>query len=170
MKNTIRSHRLMAAMVAAGLLAGCASGSDLAANAYSSDQVNTAQKAETVKILAVMPAKVKVTNKQEQRDAQLVGGLLGAILGGNTSKSNNQKRVQGAIVGGAAGAITGTLVPGQVLVSGVSITYLYHKQTYNSVEVGNICQYQPGMAVMVSSKANETRIQPNAVCPPTKKS
>jgi hypothetical protein len=72
----------------------------------------------------------------------------------------------GAVAGGAVGAAAGSLVPGQVLVDGVSITYTDHGSTFSSAQVGRTCEYAPGQAIMVSTWPTETRIQPNHECPP----
>ena len=159
-----------AVAVAVGL-AGCqTTGQEYGANVYSAGQVNTRQEAVTVQILAVLPAKVQVSNEQNQRAAAIAGGLLGALAGGiagaNVGHSHQTNTVLGAAGGGAAGAALGSLVPGTVLVDGVSLAYKQAGKVYNSAQVGQLCQYQPGTAVMVSSGPNETRIQPNAVCPP----
>lgn len=152
-------------------LAACAQpGADAGANVYSEGQVNTRQKAEVVNILAVMPAKVKVSNAENQRTAQIAGGLLGAVAGaglgaGLSSHNALATGAVGAVGGGAVGAAAGSLVPGQVLVDGVSITYSDHGSTFNSAQVGRMCQYAPGQAIMVSTSPTETRIQSNATCP-----
>jgi outer membrane lipoprotein SlyB len=72
----------------------------------------------------------------------------------------------GAVGGGAVGVAAGSLVPGQVLVDGVSITYTDHGGTFSSAQVGKTCEYVPGQAIMVSTSPTETRVQPNATCPP----
>jgi outer membrane lipoprotein SlyB len=48
---------------------------------YTQAQVNTRQNADVVNILAVMPAKVQVSNAENQRTARIAGGLLGAAAG-----------------------------------------------------------------------------------------
>ncbi|MDI4463003.1 hypothetical protein E7V43_23185, partial [Escherichia coli] len=37
-----------------------------------------------------------------------------------------------------------------------------------STQVGKACQFTTGLAVLISTKDNETRIQPNATCPEKK--
>jgi len=164
----MRCTRLQWALVL--LLAGCqATGANLASNVYTPDQVNTRQDAKVVKILAVMAAKVQVDNTQQKQEAQVFGALLGAVAGGvvgnNVGGRGYGGSTIGAAVGGVGGAAAGSLVPGNVLVDGVSITYEDNGATFNSVEVGQLCQFAPGDAVVVSSAQNETRIQPNATCP-----
>lgn len=162
------------AAITAVALAGCQTpGQEYGANVYNAGQVNTRQEAVTVQIIAVLPAKVQVSNAQNQRAAQIAGGVLGALAGGlagaNIGRYHQTNTVLGAAGGGVAGAAVGSLVPGMVLVDGVSIAYKQEGKVYNSAEVGQLCQFQPGTAVMVSTGPNETRIQPNAVCPPPPK-
>jgi outer membrane lipoprotein SlyB len=152
-------------------LMGCqAPGENLKANVYRSDQVNTAQQATIANILAVLPAKIEADNAQQKQAAQLAGGLLGGIAGGVAgSHLASYNRVGGAALGavggGTVGVLAGSLVPDKVLVEGVSITYEINGMTLNSAQVGRLCEYVPGKAVVVSTGPTETRIQPNAVCP-----
>ena len=152
-------------------LATCAQpGAESAPNVYTQGQVNTRQKADVVNILAVMPAKVQVSNAENQRTAQIAGGLLGAAAGaglgaGLAHHNALATGTVGAVGGGAFGAAAGSLVPGQVLVDGVSITYTDHGSTFSSAQVGRACEYAPGQAIMVSTSPTETRIQPNHECP-----
>jgi outer membrane lipoprotein SlyB len=156
-------------------LAACAQpGAESAANVYTQGQVNTRQKADVVNILAVMPAKVQVSNAENQRTAQIAGGLLGAAAGAGLGAGLAHHNVLatgtvGAVGGGAVGAAAGSLVPGQVLVDGVSITYTDHGSTFSSVQVGRTCEYVPGQAIMIATTPTETRIQPNHECPPPAK-
>jgi outer membrane lipoprotein SlyB len=125
-------------------LAACAQpGAESAANVYSQGQVNTRQKAEVVQVLAVMAGL----------------GTHNALAAGTV----------GAVGGGVVGSAAGSLVPGQVLVDGVSITYTDHGDTFNSAQVGRLCEYAPGQAIMISTSPTETRIQANATCPPPSK-
>jgi outer membrane lipoprotein SlyB len=153
------------------LLAGCqATGEQYAANVYTSGQVNQKQEAKTVKILAIMAAKVEVDNTEAKQTAQLAGGVLGAIGGavlGNTAHNyRGEATAAGAVGGGALGVVAGnTLVKDKVLVDGVSLTYEENKKTYSSAQVGRACEFTPGTALIISTEYNETRIQPNATCP-----
>lgn len=166
--------RIGVAAFMAMALAGCQTpGQELGANVYNAGQVNTRQEAQTVQIIAVLPAKVQVSNAQNQRAAQIAGGVLGALAGGiagaNVGRYHQTNTVLGAAGGGAAGAALGSLVPSTTLVDGVSIAYKQDGKVFNSAEVGKVCEFQPGTAVMISTGPNETRIQPNAVCPPPSK-
>ncbi|EQC4396567.1 hypothetical protein ACY46J_001453, partial [Escherichia albertii] len=42
------------------------------------------------------------------------------------------------------------------------------KKVYTSTQVGKQCQFTTGLAVVISTAYNETRIQPNATCPEKK--
>jgi len=157
-------------LASTALLTSCADGSQFAGNVYKSDQVNQTQEAKTVKILAVLPAKVEVDNAEGKKNAQIIGGLLGvvggAVVGNQASsaptKANNT--VLGGAAGGVAGAAAGSLVKDKVLVDGVSITYTRNKKTLHAVQVGKLCEFTPGTAIVISAGKNETRIQPNATC------
>jgi outer membrane lipoprotein SlyB len=156
-------------VIASMVLTGCATtGEGLQANVYKAGQVNQVQEAKTVKILAVLPAKVEVDNSAARRQAEVGGAILGALLGaaaGNRSSRPGTGTI-GAVGGAAAGAAAGSMVGDKVLVDGVSLTYVYNNRTLNSAQVGKACEYQPGVAVMISTSPTETRIQANATCPP----
>jgi outer membrane lipoprotein SlyB len=147
-------------------------GEDAKANVYGENQVDTRQAAEVINILTVLPAKVEVDNSQNQKTAQVVGGVLGALggglLGGSLANNGVAGGTVGAVGGGVAGAAAGSLVPAQVLVAGVSITYEDQGHVYNSAQVGQVCEFAPGKAIVVATTPGETRIQPNATCPPPK--
>jgi outer membrane lipoprotein SlyB len=151
-------------------LAGCqATGENYAANVYKAGQVNSRQAAKTVQILAVMPAKIEVENTQAKQSAQVLGAVFGAVAGGvlghNIGSGGGSNTAIGGVAGGVAGAAAGSLVNDKRLVEGVSITYIEAGETFNSAQVGLSCQFNPGTAIVVSTDAQETRIQPNATCP-----
>jgi outer membrane lipoprotein SlyB len=162
-------YRYLAALTLMLSLAACQPpGADLAPNVYGADQVNQQQQAKVVNILAIMPARIAVDNAQARAAAQMFGGVLGAAGGavlGNNLGTPGRATLAGGVVGGATGAIAGSLVPGTALVDGVSLTYVEDDKTFNSAQVGQICEFQPGKAIVISTQANETRVQPNAVCP-----
>lgn len=155
-------------LVCVALLSACANtGERYASNVYTADKVNTQQEVKTVKIIAVLPAKVEVDNKEAKENAQVIGGVLGALAGGLAGNRLDGGRgtLTGAAAGGAVGVAGGSLVKDKVLVDGVSITYEQGSKTFNSAQVGRQCEFIPGTAVMVTTEAKETRIQPNSVCP-----
>lgn len=153
------------------LLASCQQpGADMGANVYQADQVNQSQNAQMINILSLSPARVEVSNAQNQHTAEVVGGLLGAVGGGLLGNSLSNRytaggdTVAGAAVGGVGGAAAGSLVPGQVLVPGVTIGYTEAGALHTSTQVGQMCEFKFGAALIVSTQANETRVQPNAQC------
>jgi outer membrane lipoprotein SlyB len=158
------------AVSAMTLLAGCQQpGANLQPNVYRAGQVNQQQEAVVVNILAILPAKIEVSNEQARATAQLLGGLAGAIGGGvignNVARHSATNVLVGGAAGGAAGALAGSLVPNTTLVDGVSLTYMRNGRTLNSAQVGRVCDFKPGSAIVISTAANETRIQPNDTCP-----
>ena len=140
---------LPVAMLASFTLAGCQSNADdHAADVYQTDQLNTKQETKTVNIISILPAKVAVDNAQNKRNAQAFGALIGAVAGG-----------------GAVGAAAGSMVNDKTLVEGVSLTYKEGTKVYTSTQVGKECQFTTGLAVVITTTYNETRIQPNTKCP-----
>lgn len=162
--------KLAIAITTSIILSGCAAtGANLQANVYKAGQVNSAQLAKTVTILAVMPAKIEVDNTKQKQTMQVVGGVLGAVAGG---LAGGYGRIGGlgtagtSLAGAAIGAGAGSLVSDKVLVDGVSLAYVNDaNQTLSSAQVGQTCEFIPGKAIMISTGPNETRIQPNHTCP-----
>lgn len=151
-------------------LSACTANADkYAANSYSTSQLNQRQETKTVEIIAITPAKVMVDNSEQKQKAQLVGAFLGAVAGGvvgHASGSHSSSNTAlGAGIGGGAGALAGSAVKDQVQVDGVSLTYKDGSKVYTSTEVGKPCEFATGIAVLLSTGGNETRIQPNATCP-----
>lgn len=157
---------ISAALVAA-LLAGCATdGSMYRSDVYTAGQVNQMQEVRTVEIIAVQSARVAVGNTEDRTDARNIGMILGAIAGaaiGNHNNHSTSSRVMGGLAGGALGSIAGQGVGGsrQELVNGVQITFRDGNKLYNSAQVGQVCEFKTGTAIMVSQSPTETRIQPN---------
>ena len=173
MKKQTRQSVSAACTSALLFLTACqAPGSMSRADTYTAAQVNTRQAAKVVTILAVTPANVQVDNSQNQRAAQiggaLLGGIGGGILGSSVRSLGTSRTLVGVAGGGAAGALAGSLVPGEAMVEGVSITYDDQGQTFSSAQVGRSCEFIPGHAIVVSTSAMETRIQPNSSCPASK--
>ena len=149
---------LLPAMLASAALAtGCASdGSLYRSDVYTAPMVNQAQEVKTVEIIAVVPARVAVTNSDNRTDARNVGMLLGAIAGAviaNQGSHSTSNKIAGGLAGGAIGGLAGQAAGGgrQELVNGM----------FNSAQVGQVCEFKTGTAIMVSPSPNETRIQPN---------
>ena len=159
---------LLPAMLASAALAtGCASdGSLYRSDVYTAPMVNQAQEVKTVEIIAVVPARVAVTNSDNRTDARNVGMLLGAIAGvviANQGSHSTSNKIAGGLAGGAIGGLAGQAAGGgrQELVNGVQITFRDGNRMFNSAQVGQVCEFKTGTAIMVSPSPNETRIQPN---------
>jgi len=156
---------LAAGLVTIGLAGFAQPGADIQSNVYQADQVNQAQAANIVNILAVLPAKVEVNDPGRREGAQIFGTLLGAAAGAALGSGIGNAAIGGAAAGGVAGLAAGSVVSGKTLVAGVSLTYTFNGHTLNSAQVGQMCQFKPGQAIMVSTGPTSTRIQPNATCP-----
>jgi outer membrane lipoprotein SlyB len=165
--------RNLAVLSLAALVAGCQStGEEYESNVFDASQVNTQQEAKTVNILSISPTKIKVSNEANKKAATVIGGLLGAVAGGVLGNTRNKDTaVIGAVGGGVVGALGGSLVNDTTLVPGILIGYSENGKIYTSAQVGKACEFQlGGVALMVKTLSNETRIQPNASCPePTNK-
>jgi outer membrane lipoprotein SlyB len=163
-------HRFVVGTLIILTTAGCVTpGANLGSNVYQASQVNSRQEAKVIDILMVAPAKVEVDNAQNRQTAQIVGGVLGAIAGGVLGNNLGRapgSNVYGAAGGGLVGLGAGSLVKTKVLVDGVSITYVDNGQTFSSAQVGKLCEFAPGRAVVIATSQTETRIQANATCPP----
>ena len=143
------------ALSAALLLAGCANdGTAYRSDVYWAGQVNQAQEVKTVQIIAVMPARITVDNRRDRNDSATMGTILGALAGAAV----------GAVVSDSPDAVVagkGMSGRSENFVEGVQITFRYDNKIFNSAQVGRVCEYKTGTAIMVSPAPNETRIQPN---------
>ena len=154
-------------MSAALLLAGCANdGTAYRSDVYWAGQVNQAQEVKTVQIIAVMPARVTVDNRRDRSDSATMGTILGALAGaavGAVVSDSPDAVVAGTVGGAALGNVAGKGFSGRSenFVEGVQITFRYDDKIFNSAQVGRVCEYKTGTAIMVSPAPNETRIQPN---------
>ncbi len=163
----MKAKLALSAALTAALLAGCATdGSMYRSDVYTAGQVNQMQEVRTVEIIAVQSARVAVGNTEDRTDARNIGMILGAIAGaaiGNHNNHSTSSRVMGGLAGGALGGIAGQSVGGnrQELVNGVQITFRDGNKLYNSAQVGQVCEFKTGTAIMVSQSPTETRIQPN---------
>lgn len=164
---------LAVALSASFTLIGCQSNADnYAADVYEPGQLNSKQETKTVDIISVLPAKVAVDNTQNKQAAQTIGVILGALAGGvaghNVGSGGGLATTAGAVGGGALGAAAGSLVKDKTLVEGISLTYREGTKVYTSTQVGKECQFTTGLAVVISTRNDETRIQPNTKCPDKK--
>ena len=158
---------LIGAVTAALLTAGCANdGTAYRSDVYWAGQVNQAQEVKTVQIIAVMPARITVDNRYERDDSATMGTILGALAGaviGATVSDSPDAVIAGTVGGAALGNVTGKGVSGRSenFVEGVQITFRQGDRIFNSAQVGRVCEFKTGTAIMVSPSPNETRIQPN---------
>ena len=151
----------VALLVSVLTLTGCASGDQYKANVYRQGQVNQAQAAKMVQIMAINPAKIEVDNSQGKQAAQIGGAIIGALLGGAAGNRSNNTAV-GAVAGGVVGAAAGTMVSDKTLVDGVQLTYVENNRMLSSAQVGKMCEFKLGTALVISTGySTETRIQPN---------
>lgn len=149
-------------------LGGCATdGNYYRSDVYSSSQVNQAQEVNTVEVIAINPAQVAVNNSESADRARAAGAILGAIAGaaiGNHNNHSTSSRVLGGLAGGAIGGLAGDAVGGDgtTYVDGVQLVYrTAGGRVYQSTQVGRLCEFKLGTAIMASSRSGETRIQPN---------
>lgn len=161
---------LISSLVSVLTLTGCQSNADsYAADVYETSNLNGKQETKTVNLISILPAKISVDNTENKKAAQTFGAILGAVAGGvaghNVGTGSALGTGAGAVGGGAVGAAAGSLVKDKVLVEGVSLTYKEGTKIYTSTQVGKACQFTTGLAVVISTKENETRIQPNTTCP-----
>ncbi|EGC0267537.1 hypothetical protein H8U31_001288 [Salmonella enterica] len=161
---------IAAVLVASFALTGCANNADsYAADVYQVDQLNNKQETKTVNIISVLPAKVAVDNTANKQSAQMVGSILGAIAGAALGyQASDLGAAAAGAAGGTIGAVAGSAVKDKVMVEGVSLTYKEDTKVYTSTQVGKQCMFTTGTAVVITTKTNETRIQPNATCPTEK--
>lgn len=149
------------------MLAGCANdGTAYRSDVYWAGQVNQAQEVKTVQIIAVMPARITVDNRYQRDESATVGTILGALAGavvGVVVSDSPDAVVAGTVGGAALGNLTGKGVSGsgERFVEGVQITFRQGDRIFNSAQVGRVCEFKTGTAIMVSPSPNETRIQPN---------
>lgn len=158
---------IAAIVLASVALTGCANNADsYAADVYQVDQLNSRQETKTVNIISVLPAKVAVDNKANHDAAQAVGTILGAIAGAALGyQASDMGAAAAGLAGATVGAVAGGVTKDKVMVDGVSLTYKEDDKVYTSTQVGKQCLFTTGTAVVITTKVNETRVQPNATCP-----
>lgn len=146
-------------------LAACVDpGATHKANTFKAGEVNKRQEVKTVTIMAITAAKVEVSNKRNQEIAESVGFVLGALLGGAIGGSNSRSG-GGATAGAIVGAETGRLGQGRTkLVDGVQIVYREGNRVLQSAQVGKLCEFAPGPALVTVTQSEETRVQSNHTC------
>ncbi len=173
-----RRLALTSALLATFALAGCqTSGNDYRSDVYTTNQVNQAQEVMSVNIIAINPAQIRVRNAN-QESLETTGAILGAVIGGVLGNQAHHHRTASRLGGAAAGAYAGSTVAnafnneGQTVVEGVQLIYkLKNGRMLQSAQVGRLCEFSLGPAIMVMPSQGETRIQPNNPmgCPQPKK-
>ncbi len=142
-------------------LAGCQGGQNYKANVYKAGDLNQKVDTQLVNILAITTAQIEVDNSQNKKAATVFGAILGGVLG---AQSNSRNKTQTTLATTVAGGAVGSLVSGTQLVDGVQLSYQENGKLVTSVQVGSVCEFKMGQAVSMTTKKDETRIQPNAIC------
>jgi hypothetical protein len=146
------------------IMTGCqTTGEKYKASSYEVSALNQKQEAKTINIIAVTAAKVTVDNKETKKNVAAVSGLLGSVAGAFIGNNQGETLV-GGVLGGVVGGASGMLVSNNVMVDAVTLTYSENNKIYTSTQVGQSCEFNPGIALVISTKEGETRVQPNAVC------
>ncbi|WP_219588355.1 hypothetical protein [Vibrio parahaemolyticus] len=160
---------LVTVIISAISLSACQStGEQHKASTYTTAQLNSKQAAKTIEIIAVLPAKVEVDNTEAKQMATKAGSLLGLVAGAAIGSSKNtESGVLGGLGGGLVGGTAGSMVEDKVLVDGVTLTYSENNEIFTSTQVGAACEFKVGTALVITTQADETRVQPNAECPVT---
>ncbi len=172
LSEPMKSKSLISVLTLSALVAlsGCAmeDGSRYRSDVYSANSVNRVQAVETIEIVYMAPAQVAVNVSRDRDQAKTVGMILGAIAGaaiGNHGHHSTSSRVMGGLAGGALGNLAGGAVgdsTAQEFVDGVQLTYRGKDgRLYQSAQVGNLCEYRLGSAILVAPSQGESRIQPN---------
>ena len=159
------------AMVSCLAMSACAvPGEESRPDVYDQSQVNQTQNQRVVDIVSISPARINVQNEQNHETGQLIGGLLGAAAGVGGGLAGGSGLAAG--LAGAAGTAGGAWIGGHVvrdhaIVSGVTVTYNDPRAVgfHSSTQVGKPCEYKIGPSLLVLTSTNETRVQPNSVCP-----
>ena len=172
LKKKMFKKTLLCASTLAFTLAmtGCVveDGNRYRSDVYSANAVNRVQAVETVEIVYISPAQVAVPTSGDKDRAQMAGMILGAIAGaaiGNHGHHSTSSRVMGGLAGGALGNLAGQAVGDRTsndFVDGVQLTFRGKDgRLYQSAQVGNVCEFRLGTAMLVSPNQGDARIQPN---------
>jgi len=95
----------------------------------------------------------QLNTKQETKTVNIIS-ILPAKVAVDNSQNKRNAQAFGALIGAVAGGVIG-----------VSLTYKEGTKVYTSTQVGKECQFTTGLAVVITTTYNETRIQPNTKCP-----
>ena len=156
-----------------GLAACSTPGEEYRPDVFDQSQVNQAQDQRVVNIVAVSAARTRVQNEHNHQVSELSGAAIGAGLGAGLGTAFGGG-LAGGLAGVAGGAIGG-MVGGQVvqnkaIVSSVIVTYDDPRLvgTHSSTQIGRVCEYKLGNALLLLTAQGETRVQPNSECPKNK--
>ena len=155
---------IVLSLLSAVILSGCeAAGEQYKASSYQISALNQKQEAKTINIIAVTAAKVQVNNKEAKKEVAAVGGFLGSVAGAFIGQNQGETLI-GGVLGGATGGASSLLVSDKVMVDAVTLTYSENNKIYTSTQIGQACEFKPGVALVISTKINETRVQANSEC------
>ena len=148
------------------MVAGCADpAAQYKSNVFNTSQINQRQEVKVVEILTIEAGQTLVDNVNNQKVAAIGGAIFGAILGAAAGE-NSRHRGSISVAGAGLGAtVAASAVGEQKLVDAVNLVYLEDGQALTSTQVGQLCEFALGSALVVTTKANETRIQPNSATP-----
>jgi len=89
----------------------------------------------------------QLNTKQETKTVNIIS-ILPAKVAVDNSQNKRNAQAFGALIGAVAGGVIG-----------------HNTKVYTSTQVGKGCQFTTGLAVVITTTYNETRIQPNTKCP-----
>ncbi|HYE01024.1 MAG TPA: hypothetical protein VEH84_16695 [Alphaproteobacteria bacterium] len=154
----------LAALVVAGLLAGCAP-----RNGQSSYSAHDVGVASVVKFGTVLAARQVEINHENTGTGAAAGGLAGAVAGANIGSGNGQLvgLLGGLIVGAVAGAVAEQELNDRVgieytitVTDGTTLTIVQEQAQGDVV-------FQPGASVMVQTRGTYNRVLPSSHLPDT---
>ena len=167
----MKKRFLLASVLATTVaLTGCVSdgGNRYRSDVYSVNNVNRVQRVETITIQSVTPAQIALPRNEGQDRSEITGTIIGAIAGaaiGNHGHHSTSSRVMGGIAGAALGNLAGNAIGGQVssdYADGVQITWRGKDgNLYQSAQVGRLCEFKVGPALLVAPNSGDARVQPN---------
>lgn len=168
----MKKNIILTSIFATMIMSGCSTTSNpVGGNVYDASQLNQEQGAKDVQIVQISPAKIAIDNSSNRKLAQTAGGVLGAVAGAVVgynvgSGGSTAGTTAGGVAGAAGGVAAGSMVGDKKIVEGVTIAYKasYNAKVKTSTQAGRLCEFQTGPALMIVTKQNETRIQPNSIC------
>jgi len=164
MQKTIPSNKFFLFAVICSLN-GCATKEEnLVSGADVYQTADKTQPVRSVKIIRVLPTKIEFDNSQ----AQFALGVSSAAtrgIGGFYGGAGSLGTMGTTIDGGSIDNSTGLSAPDRVSVDGVSITYTFNENTITSSQAGRLCEFRPGVSILLTNDENQTRIKTNSSCP-----